>query len=370
MLVLWEGLDAHVTRIYGQRVSNAIVSNPMTCLNLNFSPFSLILQRTSTHKAEAQVRAECLEVVGKQKSLLFQTFSGLLKDVRQVALIGFPNHGNKGDSAIWYAEEVLLANLGIKIVYQCDSFWDFDMDALKLVATKLPYFAIMFHGGGNFGDIYLDYPTLRLEILKELPAIPTIYFPQSISYSNPDNAKELAEALRQHSSVTIHVRDTDSLSFATAHFNLPNVKISLVPDIVFYLGSLHDLRFSFGTSQQDLLFFKRTDSESTKQWTEDMGGFVKRLGEGSTPPHDPSWSQGDWVDFDTESSILDTSFSNLAWQRFMLGSSWLSKYEFIVLDRLHGKSSKFCRPARATVAEKILPRLQGTFSAYSWEYLI
>lgn len=243
------------------------------------------------------------------------------------------------------------------------------MDALK-VASKLPYFAIMFHGGGNFGDIYMDYPALRLKILKALPEIPTIYFPQSISYSNPDNARELAEAYREHSSVTLHVRDEDSFSFATTHFTYPNVKISLVPDIVFYLGSLHDLRLSFGTSQRDLLFFKRTDSESTSKWTEDMGGFVKRLGEGSTPPRDLSWSQGDWVDFDTASSVLDTSFSDLAWQRFMLGSSWLSKYEFVVLDRLHGRPSLFLLPSCATVAEKNLPRLQGTSSVYSWEYLI
>lgn len=88
----------------------------------------------------------------------------------------------RGDSVIWVAEQMLLASLGINIQYQC-GVRDFEMSALQETVDKWgeDHFAIVFHGGGNFGDLYDGEHGLKLHVMRVsspvFPSLPVTFPP-------------------------------------------------------------------------------------------------------------------------------------------------------------------------------------------------
>lgn len=143
------------------------------------------------------------------------------------------------------------------------------------------------------------------------------------------------------------MRDIQSLNFAKEHFDLPNFRIDLTPDIVFYMGFRPELRSLLAPpTPDDLLFFRRKDVEGSN-W--DFAGFagsadfpkpfVRRLADAVGVKEGLTVQTGDWIDTDlSEEERTGGHIQFRAWRRFMQGAEWLSSADFIVLDRLHGES--------------------------------
>jgi exopolysaccharide biosynthesis predicted pyruvyltransferase EpsI len=243
---------------------------------------------------------------------------------------------------------MLLASLGINIVYQC-GVKDFDMTALDAAVDTHggSHFAIVFHGGGNFGDLYGTEHGLKLNVMRAYPDIRTHIFPQSLKFRSDETTEATKVVLAKLKHASIAVRDQQSYDFAMKHFKHPGLRVDLTPDIVFYMGFRPELKKLFGAPTKDVLLFRRADGERTdwgwagKASTPGFPGpFIETLSPAGKPL---TYKHGDWSgDFDlTEEETSELSESHIqfrAWRRFMQGSEWLSSADFVILDRLHGGS--------------------------------
>ncbi|WP_432570301.1 polysaccharide pyruvyl transferase family protein [Kineococcus sp. SYSU DK005] len=75
----------------------------------------------------------------------------------RVALLDFPGHRNVGDSLIWLGERRLLARAGTRVAYTCEHH-SLREGALRRRSGTAP---VLLHGGGNFGDVWPQYPRFR-----------------------------------------------------------------------------------------------------------------------------------------------------------------------------------------------------------------
>jgi len=154
-------------------------------------------------------------------------------------LIGVPVHGNMGDQLIAYAEiEWLKDNYGSYPVIEITHTEMLRDKGLKLLLSQIKKNdLIMFHGGGNFGDRYIDSERFRRLLLGKLKTNKILQFPQTISYSDTEDGKKQKENTFElcdsHPFFVLAVREEGS--YKTATDALKRTKILLCPDIATYL---------------------------------------------------------------------------------------------------------------------------------------
>lgn len=187
---------------------------------------------------------------------------------RPVIYLDYPMHGNIGDLLIHAGTDRFFADHsydvigrfsihefclchrpGKPLVYFKDSVRRLD----ALVRTGA---TIVFHGGGNLGDIYPDYQMFRELVIARYPDAPTVILPQSIHFGKAENRLRVAKAFAAHSRLFIFARDRESLDFALADCRCDAM---LMPDMAHALwGSLprHD------GSDTRLLNIRRRDPEA------------------------------------------------------------------------------------------------------------
>jgi pyruvyl transferase EpsO len=175
---------------------------------------------------------------GHEKLLAFlsseidRVLGTLLPRGSKVALLNFPNHRNPGDAAIWLGEREALTRLGLQIVYTATAA----SYKREVLARVIDDGTILFHGGGNIGDLYpLGQAATREQVLQDFRATPTIQLPQSIWFNEQQNLDRWRTICHAHSDFTLLLRENQSLSYSKLHFDLPSV---LCPDMAFALGSL------------------------------------------------------------------------------------------------------------------------------------
>lgn len=228
-----------------------------------------------TQQNRAALRAmqgDALNVLGRR-----------LHGIRECALVDFPDHPNVGDSMIWLGELALLSMLGIKIRYVCSSD-DYDADALR--RSVRPDGAILIHGGGNFGTLYVRHQRLRESVLSHFPDRRIIQLPQSINFDRGDVLSKTQHLIESHRNFTLLVRDQTSRAFAAAHFNC---ETELCPDMALMLGPLANRR----APNVDYFLLSRTDKEKGVAWS------------GAEAQQDSSsWRQADWLEGGTTENVI------------------------------------------------------------------
>lgn len=173
-----------------------------------------------------------------------------------VAIVDAPNQRNVGDSLIWVGELAYLKVLGLEIRYVAD-LWTYDAAALR---RSLPEGGVvLFHGGGNFGDLWIGHQLLREKVAQELTDYRIVQLPQSIYFRDPDRAALANSILSQHPDFHVLVRD--SLSTLRMLEHLPNVRHSYCPDMA--LGWDPPARRSAPQKLSDVVVLARADKEAT-----------------------------------------------------------------------------------------------------------
>jgi pyruvyl transferase EpsO len=153
----------------------------------------------------------------------------LLDGATDVAILDFPNHHNFGDGMIFSGEFAALRRLRVRVRSVSD-MRSYDPELLR----SLPADTVMLlHGGGNFGDLYLDHEEFRRRVLADLPDRRVVLLPQSACFVDEDLIEPCRRALEAHPDVILTWRDRSSLEFAEEH--LPSCHSMLVPDAVFGL---------------------------------------------------------------------------------------------------------------------------------------
>lgn len=150
-----------------------------------------------------------------------------LAGATDVALIDAPNQRNVGDSLIWAGEIAYFERLGLRVRYICD-LWSYDPTALRRV---MPEGVVLFHGGGNFGDLWPGHQILREKVARDLTDYRVVQLPQSIYFADDARAAEANAVLGQHPD--LHVLARDGLSMKRAAEQLPDVSVSFCPDMAF-----------------------------------------------------------------------------------------------------------------------------------------
>jgi pyruvyl transferase EpsO len=150
--------------------------------------------------------------------------------VASCALLGYPNHRNPGDHAIWLGAKRILRELKIEIKYECD--WQtYSRESLARAVDAGA--TILFTGGGNFGDLWPNTQGLRERVLADFAGTRTVQLPQSIEFESDQSRERMRVLLERHGNVELMVRDSESLERARRWFAVPT---RLVPDLAFALS--------------------------------------------------------------------------------------------------------------------------------------
>jgi len=256
-----------------------------------------------------------------------------------VALVGFPDHSNVGDSAIWLGELAYLKARSVKVAYSCSSVSYRKENLERHTDDETP---IVIHGGGYFGDIWRDPFDFMLRMVEDFPNRSIVVMPQTIHFESPPQLERARRVINGHRAMTICVRDHRSAQLAKQHFDHPAV---LTPDSAVFLD-LHTAAADAG-----ILYLLREDREARAERTAINGEGTRRT---------------DWVDLPLPSmparvrpALLHRAKSRLqeriggsnsaAWQerfaaiardalakyRLERGVHLLATAQIVVTDRIH-----------------------------------
>lgn len=232
-----------------------------------------------------------VEVMDELKQRLGSIVSVIPKS-RPVIYLDYPIHGNVGDLLIhagtdrFFADNAyevigrfsihefcLTHRPGKPLVFFKDSVRRLD-DLVKTGAT------IVFHGGGNLGDLYRDYQMFRELVIARYPDTPIVILPQSMHFEDEKNRKATARAFGAHRHLHVFARDKESLEFVRDECGNPS---TLMPDMAHALwGSLP----RGDEAKIRTLHFRRRDKEATSDgevlaetfdWDDLTGAFDKGM---------------------------------------------------------------------------------------------
>ena len=194
---------------------------------------------------------------------LYQTFLSALSPLESIKngiLIDCPNHLNIGDHLIWLGTLLYLQDISKTHITQISSSDDLSPDQL----SQQPHLPILFHGGGNLGDLWQTYQQIRETIINQNKQRPIYILPQTIYFRESRNLETAKQSFNSHPNLTLFCRDQISYRLAQKHFD--NCKLILAPDMALQLlnpiYNLPDLYHPQPTTSP--LYLQRRDQEDTQ----------------------------------------------------------------------------------------------------------
>jgi len=145
----------------------------------------------------------------------------------EAVLLDFPRHRNAGDSLIWAGERSYLRSLGVRVTYSSDS----GRLNSALFDVKRRGAVVLFHGGGNLGDLWPGYQRFREQIISTIPQNRVVILSQSLFFNEAEAAKRANRVFAEHGNVSILLRDHESI--ARARVSLPDAHVVFCPDMAF-----------------------------------------------------------------------------------------------------------------------------------------
>lgn len=260
----------------------------------------------------------------------------LIPDDAEIILLDYPNTTNVGDSLIWLGEMAYLKSRQLNIVYVCDTR-NYDVAKVKALINRKS--VVLMHGGGNFGTVWQEIQSFRLNVLHDLAHTPIIQLPQTIHFDDPAKVDEMNAAITQHGAYTLLVRSASCEAFAQKHFSCETL---LCPDMAFFIGAIH----SWNRAALDRLVVARTDHEASAALGQASFGFAAHVRYRVVDWLDASWLERllhrvemhtVWLraKFDRNNLLLLTLWNWLSELRLQRGIQLLTQGKLIVTDRLH-----------------------------------
>jgi hypothetical protein len=160
----------------------------------------------------------CENLVNDLQQRLIHAYQKRLKGIRYANIWGYLETENKGDAAIWSAQQILLSILGIETMEACRFMYK-DCD-IKKFRDKLeehrPHSGIIMAGGGNFNDYYWEDQPSRMNMIENFGNISIRAFPQSIYMHNPDRIEKTRKSFTKHHDLQLAARDKPSYDWLMA----------------------------------------------------------------------------------------------------------------------------------------------------------
>jgi exopolysaccharide biosynthesis predicted pyruvyltransferase EpsI len=291
-------------------------------------------------RSDPPAHVRCGDLIARLAAEAEAAVASVLPRGSRCALVGFPNHDNAGDSAIWIGEKALLERLEASVVYACD-VRTYSRESL---ARALGDGVILLHGGGNFGDLWERQQQLRERVLEDFRRVPVIQLPQSIHFAKASSFARFKAIVRRHGDVAVLAREPQSLARA----RMLGVTAVPCPDLAFMLGPL-DVR---ETPLAPIVWLARTDRESlfpnerrsepgiiTLDWirpVENEPAWPPAASEALTRIQALTRQIEEQPEAELESSQMLAAYDLVAAQRLARGCRILSRGQVVVTDRLHG----------------------------------
>lgn len=182
------------------------------------------------------------ELVSRHEEALLPLLLG-----RNIHYLDLPFHDNLGDSLIMHGTLRFFARHNLT-VSQYGMYFNYS----PKWADKED--VIVFHGGGNFGDLYGVFQAFRERVIAALPENRIILLPQSIHFENPANFEKCREIFSRHQDLHICVRDRESERLARKITQ----NVYLLPDMAHQLWPLERT----STPRKEVLHLCRRDGEA------------------------------------------------------------------------------------------------------------
>jgi pyruvyl transferase EpsO len=177
---------------------------------------------------------------------------------KSVAYLDLPLHLNVGDLLIYKGTESFFREYNVNVIYRFGSSRMINSKALSKSEV------IIFHGGGNLGDIYLSHQKFREKLISKYKNKKIIILPQTIKFCDEYNFERARRIFKSHSDLTIYVRDEKSYKLAESLSD----KVYLMPDMA---HSLHPMKLGIEVGcceaeykRPQVLNMVRKDIESNK----------------------------------------------------------------------------------------------------------
>lgn len=196
---------------------------------------------------------------------MHQNIADLCKG-KKVAYLDLPFHYNVGDLLIYLGTEQFIQNHAINVRYRAFSK---TINHKRLSDCDV----IFFHGGGNFGDIYIEHQKFREKIIERYREKRIIILPSTIHYKSDSVLKKSLKVHSSHPDLHLFLRDQRSEKIAEGF----SENITLMPDMA---HSLHPLVEPCEVEELDakpikILNMRRVDVEA-KTGAEMKTGVVKK----------------------------------------------------------------------------------------------
>ena len=185
---------------------------------------------------------DCMDDLRRRHDALLDLIGG-----RTVHYVDVPVHGNVGDLLIMQGVESFLSRHAIAVRLRA-GFFNYDPTWAE------PGDVILFHGGGNLGDLYPGPQRIREETVARLPSHRIVILPQTIHFRDPRAYERCCAVFSRHPDLHVCVRDRTS--FALARPMTPHVH--LLPDMAHQLWPMRRV----GSPRAHRLGLFRADAES------------------------------------------------------------------------------------------------------------
>lgn len=184
---------------------------------------------------------------------------------RRAVYLDYPLHYNVGDLLIMLGATKMLREEGVEIKLH-STYHSSSPEKLGSILGRDDL--IIFHGGGNFGDIYPAFHNDRLEIVERFARNEILFFPQTVDFRDNAALERTRAVLSGADNLTLLVRDRQSLSVAEHICS----NVALCADTAHYLSVPHH-----DTENERVLLFRRRDPEAATgeqgfDWSEIVTG--------------------------------------------------------------------------------------------------
>lgn len=247
--------------------------------------------------------------------------------------VDIPVHGNIGDLLIMQGTLAFFKRHGLRPRITAPAF-AYETDWIRNDDV------IVFHGGGNFGDLYSAYgmQPLREHVVTGRPKNTIIVLPQTIHFSSAAERRRSAGIFRQHPDVHICVRDSASYEIASEFTD----HVYLLPDMA---HQLYRIEPGSALTPQGMLRISRTDDEKSAT-NEDADLNVLTTTDwpdllGDSERHIDSFRRAMRATHKVGFSRIGNRLLKESWARYSAklidnAVNLFARHEHVFTDRLHG----------------------------------
>lgn len=279
----------------------------------------------------------------------------ILKTVRQsqkIKLIVFdiPEHGNIGDHAIAEAQKIFFERH-----FPEHNYIEIPASLSLIIARKVKNILnskdiILFHGGGNFGDLYPSHNAIRHELIRRLSDNLFIQLPQSVFFfDNEIGIKSIYDSRKifSENKENVYFFARERLSLKKMKQLFPDNYSLLVPDIVFSYPKVN-----FNVKRVGVLTILRDDIEKSTNtqltnFKEILSNIFDKFDESDT-----HLGEGTTILPGDRTEYLNRKFKEFC------------SHEIVVTDRLHGMIFCFITETPCIALDNNNHKVKETF--YTW----